>query len=105
MTDATLTPEIYGDFGQHMRKEPPVTETTHTQMAGEQAFQKVEDDMKRCFKTWQEAEIPPSLALWALTAFIAESVYYAIKDKEKTLEFLVAAAASVLVDKTANKDE
>jgi len=51
MTDATLTPEVYGDFGLYLRKDEPVKEVTHTQMAGEQAFQKVEDDMKRCFET------------------------------------------------------
>jgi hypothetical protein len=110
MTDATLTPEVYGDFGLYLRKDAPVKEVTHTQMAGEQAFQKVEDDMKRCFETWKQADIAPSLALWALTAFIAESVNHALNDRTKALEFIVAAAASVLIDaptsvKVTEKDE
>ena len=99
MTDATLTPEVYGDFGLYLRKDEPVKEVTHTQMAGEQAFQKVEDDMDRCFKTWKEADIPPSLALWAVTAFVTETVYHALhEDKTKTLEFILSAAMSALHD-------
>jgi hypothetical protein len=99
MTDATLIPEVYGDFGLYLRKDEPVKEVTHTQMAGEQAFQKVEDDMDRCFKTWKEADIPAPLALWALTAFVTESVHRALQeDKTKTLEFILSAAMSVLHD-------
>lgn len=99
MTDATLTPEVYGDFGLYLRKDELLKEVTHTQMAGEQAFQKVEDDMKRCFKTWKQAGISPSLALWALTSFVTEAVHRSLsEDKTKTIEFILSAAMSVLHD-------
>jgi hypothetical protein len=77
-----------------------MTQITHRQTAEKQAFQKVHEDLKRCFITWEEAGIPPSLALWASAALITETLMNAIGDRGQVAEFMLAAMNSSLSDNT-----
>jgi len=69
---------------------------THVETAEKQAFQKVHEDLKRCFITWEEAGIPPSLALWAAAALVTETLMNAIGDRGQVAEFMLAAMNSSL---------
>lgn len=71
---------------------------THMQMAEKQAFQKVHEDLKKCFITWEEAGIPPSLALWAAATLVTETLMNAIGDRGQVAEFMLAAMNSSLSD-------
>lgn len=71
---------------------------THTEMAEKQAFQKVHEDLKKCFITWEEAGIQPSLALWASAALVTETLMNAIGDRGQVAEFMLAAMSSSLSD-------
>lgn len=71
-----------------------MTEVTHHNTAESQAFQKVNQDLRRCLMTWEEAGIPPSLAIWAATALIAETLFNALGDRGRAAEFMLAAMNS-----------
>lgn len=78
-----------------------MTEITHLETANHQAFEKVSQDMQRCFATWEAAGIKPSLALWAMTVLITESLRNALDgDRGRIVEFMLAAMnASLSEDK------
>lgn len=71
-----------------------MTQITHQSTAEAQAFHKVHQDLRRCLMTWEEAGIAPSLALWATTALVAETLMNAIGDKGQAAEFMLAAMNS-----------
>lgn len=71
-----------------------MTMITHHSTAEAQAFQKVHQDLRRCLLTWEEAGIAPSLALWATTALVAETLMNAIGDTSQAAEFMLAAMNS-----------
>lgn len=72
---------------------------THVDMANHQAFEKVSQDMQRCFATWEAAGIKPSLALWAMTVLVTESLRNALdNDKGRVADFMLAAMQSSLKD-------
>lgn len=71
-----------------------MTTITHQNTAEAQAFQKVHQDLRRCLMTWEEGGISPSLALWATTALVAETLMNAIGDKGQAAEFMLAAMNS-----------
>lgn len=74
-----------------------MTEITHLETANHQAFEKVSQDMQRCFATWEAAGIKPSLALWAMTVLITESLQSALNgDRGRIVEFMLAAMNSSL---------
>lgn len=74
-----------------------MTEITHLETANHQAFEKVSQDMQRCFATWEAAGIKPSLALWAMTVLITESLQSALNgDGGRIVEFMLAAMNSSL---------
>ncbi|CAB4190227.1 hypothetical protein UFOVP1202_38 [uncultured Caudovirales phage] len=78
-----------------------MTEITHLETANHQAFEKVSQDMQRCFATWEAAGIKPSLALWAMTVLVTESLRNALDgDSGRVAEFMLAAMnASLSEDK------
>jgi hypothetical protein len=74
-----------------------MSEITHLETANHQAFEKVSQDMQRCFATWEAAGIKPSLALWAMTVLITESLRSALDDdRGRIAEFMLAAMNSSL---------
>lgn len=72
-----------------------MTQITHQSTAEAQAFQKVHQDLRRCLMTWEEGGIAPSLALWATTALVAETLMNAL-GKGQAAEFMLAAMNSSL---------
>lgn len=75
-----------------------MTQITHMHTAENQAFQKVHQDLKRCFLTWEEGGIPPSLALWATVALVTDTLLAALESKGQVAEFMLAAMNSSLTD-------
>lgn len=74
-----------------------MTKVTHKSTAEMQAFEKISRDMNRCFETWEAAGIQPSLALWAMTVLITETLRNALDgDRGKVAEFILAAMNSAL---------
>jgi len=70
---------------------------THGQTAELQAFEKISSDMKRCFETWEAGGIPASLALWAMTVLVTESLRNALNgDGGQVAAFMLAAMNSSL---------
>ena len=74
-----------------------MTQITHTSTAESQAFEKISRDLNRCFATWEAAGIQPSLAMWAMTVLITETLRSALDgDRGKIAEFMLAAMKSAL---------
>lgn len=74
-----------------------MTQITHTSTAESQAFEKISRDLNRCFATWEAAGIQPSLAMWAMTVLITETLRNALEgDRGKIAEFMLAAMNSAL---------
>ena len=77
--------------------EDELKQVTHNEMADKQAFQKVHMDMRKCFVTWEEAGISPTLAVWAMVARISDTLRLAYgNDRGKVAEFMLAAMNSSL---------
>jgi hypothetical protein len=79
-----------------------MTQITHESTAESQAFEKISTDLKRCFATWEVAGIQPSLAMWAMTVLITESLRSAFDgDRGRIVEFMLAAMNSSLSEAEA----
>lgn len=75
---------------------------THESTAELQAFEKISMDLKRCLATWEAGGIQPSLALWAMTVLITESLRSAFDgDRGRIAEFMLAAMNSSLSEAEA----
>lgn len=73
-----------------------MTDTTHQSTAEMAAFHKVHEDLRRCFDTWQAADIPPNLALWAAVSLITDTLLAALNDKGAVANFMLSAMKTSL---------
>lgn len=76
-----------------------MTDVTHQATAEMAAFRKVNEDLKRCFDTWDKAGIPPNLALWAAVSLITETLRVALMDRGQVATFMMSAMNTSLADK------
>lgn len=76
-----------------------MTEVTHQSTAEMAAFQKVHEDLRRCFDTWEHAGIPPNLALWAAVSLITDTLMAALRDQGAVAQFMLSAMKTALNDK------
>ena len=76
-----------------------MTEVTHHSTAELLAFHKVHEDLRRCFDTWEQAEIAPNLALWAAVSLIADTLMVALNDRGAVAQFMLSAMKTALNEK------
>lgn len=79
-----------------------MSEVTHQSTAELAAFHKVHGDLRRCFDTWEQAGIPPNLALWAAVSLITDTLLSALGDRGNVAQFMLSAMNTVLNDKETN---
>lgn len=75
-----------------------MTEVTHQSTAELAAFQKVHEDLRRCFDTWDHAGIQPNLALWAAVSLITDTLMAALNDQGAVAQFMLSAMKTSLSD-------
>lgn len=75
-----------------------MTEVTHQSTAELAAFRKVHEDLRRCFDTWEQAGIPPNLALWAAVSLITDTLMSALNDQGAVAQFMLSAMKTSLSD-------
>lgn len=76
-----------------------MNDITHKSTAELAAFQKVHEDLLRCFDTWEAAGIPPNLALWASVSLITNTLRNAMGDPGAVADFMLSAMKTALDDK------
>lgn len=76
-----------------------MTEVTHQSTAELEAFRKVHEDLRRCFDTWEQAGIPPNLALWAAVSLITDTLLAALHDQGAVAQFMLSAMKTALNEK------
>lgn len=75
-----------------------MNDITHQSTAEMAAFRKVHEDLRRCFDTWEQAGIPPNLALWAATSLIADTLLAALKHEGDVAQFMLSAMKTALTN-------
>lgn len=79
-----------------------MTDVTHQSTAEMAAFRKVHEDLRRCFDTWEQAEIPPNLALWAAISLITDTLMAALQDQGSVAQFMLSAMKTAMNEETSN---
>jgi hypothetical protein len=80
-----------------------MNDVTHQSTAELVAFQKVNGDLRRCFDTWEQAGIPPNLALWAAVSLITDTLRAALgNDTGAVAQFMLSAMNTSLKNEEAS---